>query len=72
MQFMHTCMHQVATYIETSRCTQKPGALLLVKPVFAIQCIEMTSREQRLATKEQIAMHTNLFFGFNPLDTQIL
>ena len=42
-------------------CTQKPGALLQVKPVFAIQCIEMTSREQRLVTKEQIAMHTNLF-----------
>ena len=26
----------------------------------------MTSREQRLITKEQIATHTNLFLWFNP------
>ena len=39
---------------------------------FAIQCIEMTSREQRLITKEQMAMHTNLFLWFNPLDTHTL
>ena len=31
----------------------------------------MTSREQRLITKEHIATHTNLFLWFNPLNTQV-
>ena len=32
----------------------------------AIECIVMTSREQRLITKEHIATHTNLFVWFIP------
>ena len=36
-----------------------------------IECIVMTSREQRLITKEHIAMHTNLFLWFNSLNTQV-
>ena len=35
----------------------------------AIQCIVMTSHEQRLITKEHIATHTNLFLLLN---TQVL
>ena len=44
----------------------KPGALLQVKLVNLLPLnIVMTSREQRLITKEHIAMHTNLFPWFN-------
>ena len=31
----------------------------------------MTSREQRLITKEYITKHLNLFLWFNSLDTQV-
>ena len=32
----------------------------------------ITSREQRLITKEHIATYTNLILWFNPLNTQVL
>ena len=37
-----------------------------------IQCIVMTSCEQKLITKEHITTHTNLFLWFNSLNTQVL
>ena len=37
-----------------------------------IQCIVMTSREQRLITKEHIATYTNLFLWFNSFNTLVL
>ena len=63
-------MYQVATYI-VDVVPKNQALCCKLNLLFAIQCIEMTSREQRLVTKEQIAMYTNLFLWFNPLDTQI-
>ena len=49
------------------KCSTKPGALLQVNLLLI-----MTSREQRLITKECIGTHTNLILWFNPLNTQVL
>ena len=52
-------MHQVATYIDDV-VPKNQELCCKLNLCFAIQCIEMTSREQRLVTKEQIAIY---FFG---------
>ena len=40
--------------------------------LYNLQCVTLMSHEQRLITKEHIAMYSNLILWFNPLNTQVL